>query len=74
MIFDEGGGEVSLGDLLLAAKDGYANGQVGGALEEPVVGIDADATRAAEGFDGLLRVGAGDVDAADLGFAVGLDA
>ncbi len=74
LVFDQGGGEVSLGDLLLAAEDGDANGEVGGALQEPVVGIDADAAGAAEGFDGVLRVGAGDVDAADLGFAVGLDA
>jgi len=74
LVFDQGGGEVSLGYLLLAAEYGYADSEVGGALEEPVVGINADATGATEGLDGVLGVGAGDVDATDLGLAVGLDA
>ncbi len=74
LVFGEGGGEIALGDLLLATEDGDANGEVGGALEQPIVGIDLDTAGAAEGFDGVLGVRAGDVDAADFGFAVGLDA
>jgi len=74
LVLDETGGEVALSDLLLAAKDGDADGEVGRALEEPVLRVDGDAARAAEGFDGEVALGAGDIDAADLGLAVGFDA
>ena len=66
LVLGDGAGEVALGDLLLAAQNGDADGEVGRALEQPVVGIDGDAARAAEGLDGVVRVGAGDIDAADL--------
>ena len=74
LVFDEGTGEVSLADELLAAKDGYFDGQVGGGFKDPGLGVDRDAAGASEGFDGVAGIRAGDVDAADLGFALGLDA
>ncbi len=74
LVLDEASGEVSLRDLLLAAQDGHADGKVRRALEQPVLRIDADAAGTAEGFDGVLALGAGYVDAADFGLAVGFDA
>jgi hypothetical protein len=74
LVLDETSCEVSLGDLLLAAQDGYADGKVRRALEQPILGIDADVAGTAEGFDGVVTLGAGHVDAADFGFAVGFDA
>ena len=73
LVFDEGGGGVALGNELLTAEDGYADGEVRGGFEEPVAGVDGDLAGATEGLDGVVGVGAGDVDALDLGFAVGLD-
>ena len=32
-------------------------------LQEPVAGVDGDLARASEGLDGVVGVGAGDVDA-----------
>jgi hypothetical protein len=59
---------------LLAFEDGDAHLQVGRGLEHPVLGVDADAARAAEGVDDKLRVGAHHVDLLGFGLAVGLDA
>ena len=66
--------QVALRHQLLALEDGDAHLQVGRGLEHPVAGIDADAARAAEGVDDVLRVGADDVDLLVYGFAVGFDA
>ena len=66
LVLDEAGGEVALGYLLLAAKNGNADSEVGGALEEPVLRVDGDVARTAEGLDGELALRAGDVDAAGL--------
>ena len=74
LVFDKRAGEVALGYKLLAAQDGDADGEVGGGLEEPLLGVEGDAARTAEGFYGVGGVGPGDVDLAFFGFAVGLDA
>ena len=66
--------QVALRDELLAAQDGDADGEVGRALEQPVLGVDGDAARTAEGLDGVGRLGAGDVDAAVFRLAFGFDA
>jgi len=53
LVLGDGGDEVALGYGLLSAEDGYADGEVGGGFEEPVVGIEDDVAGAAEGGDGV---------------------
>ena len=74
LVLADGGDEVALGDVLLAAQDGDADGEVGCGFEQPVVGVDGDVAGAAEGFDGEGGLVAGEVDAAVFGLAFGFDA
>jgi len=71
LILDQTSGEVALGHLLLAAENGDADSEVGGGLQEPVLRVDGDAAGTAEGLDRKLTLHASDVDAANLGFAIG---
>ena len=74
LVLDECSGKVALGDLLLATQNRDADGEIRRAFKDPVLGIDADAPGAAEGFYRESGFCSGDIDAADLGFAVGFDA
>ncbi len=74
LVFNQRAGEVALAHKLLTTKDGDFHGEVWSGLEHPGLGVDGDAARAAEGLDRVAGVSAGDVDAADFGFAFGLNA
>src|SRR6185312_808217 len=55
LVLPNGGDQVALCNLLLAAQNGDADGKVRCGLQQPVVGIDGDVAGTAEGFDRVLR-------------------
>src|SRR5665213_2711390 len=73
LVLGYGGDQVALGYLLLAAQDGDADGEVGRGFQQPVVRVDGDVAGSAEGFNSVLRLVAGEVDAAVFGLAFGLN-
>ncbi len=74
LVFGQSVDQIALRHQLLALEDGDAHLQVGGGLEHPVAGIEADAAGTAEGVDHVLGIGAHHVDLLVFGFAVGFNA
>ncbi len=60
--------------ILLAKQHGNAHREIRCTLQQPVVGIDDDLSGSSEGVDRIVRLAAGEIDAAILRLALGLDA